>query len=145
MESRHWRLLGDLKDEYPHKELIQYVGLGAKNYAIRFADGTSECKVRGFTLNYQTSKLIDFDTMVEMLREGVGNKTVVTTHPNAIVRGGQVGVGAMYTRPQENHTEWFTTSVEYCRTASARYPWDGGMITFESVYINDGGGGSRTL
>ena len=93
--------LGDLKDEYPHKELIQYVGLGAKNYAIRFADGTSECKVRGFTLNYQTSKLIDFDTMVEMLREGVGNKTVVTTHPNAIVRGGQVGVGAMYTRPQE--------------------------------------------
>ena len=93
--------LGDLKDEYPHKELIQYVGLGAKNYAIRFADGTSECKVRGFTLNYQTSKLIDFDTMVEMLREGVGNKTVMTAHPNAIVRGGQVIVGNMYTRPQE--------------------------------------------
>ena len=39
--------------------------------------------------------------MVEMLQEGVGNKTVVTAHPNAIVRGGQVGAGAMYTRPQE--------------------------------------------
>ena len=39
--------------------------------------------------------------MLEMLREGVGNKTVMTTHANAIVRGGQVGVGAMYTRPQE--------------------------------------------
>ena len=93
--------LGDLKDEYPHQELTQYVGLGAKNYAIRFADGTCECKVRGFTLNYQTSKLIDFNTMLEMLREGVGNKTVTTTHPHAIVREGQVGMGGMYTRPQE--------------------------------------------
>ena len=68
------RLLGeflgeDLKDEYPHKGLTQYVGLGAKNYAIRFTDDTSECKVRGFTLNYQTSKMIDFDTMLEMLQK----------------------------------------------------------------------------
>ena len=93
--------LGDLKDEYPRQELTQYVGLGAKNYAIRFADGTCECKVRGFTLNYQTSKLIDFDTMLEMLREGVGNKTVTTTRPHAIVREGQVGLGGMYTRSQE--------------------------------------------
>ena len=60
---------GDLKDEYPHKELTQYVGLGAKNYAIRFTDCTSECKVRGFILNYQTSKMIDFDTMLEMLQK----------------------------------------------------------------------------
>ena len=93
--------LGDLKDEYPHQELTQYVGLGAKNYAIRFADGACECKVRGFTLNYQTSKLIDFDTMLEMLREGVGNKSVTTTRPHAIVREGQVGLGGMYTRSQE--------------------------------------------
>ena len=37
--------LGDLKDEYPHQELTQYIGLGAMNYAIRFAVGTSACKV----------------------------------------------------------------------------------------------------
>ena len=86
--------LGDLKDEYPHRELTQCVGLGAKSYAIRFADGTCECKVHGFTLNYHTSKLIDFDTIVEMLREGVGNKSVTTTHPHAIVREGQVGLGS---------------------------------------------------
>ena len=49
----------------------------------------------------QTSKLIDFDTMLEMLREGVGNKTVTTTRPHAIVREGQVGLGGMYTRSQE--------------------------------------------
>ena len=93
--------LADLKDEYPHQELTQYVGLGAKNYAIRFADGTCECKVRGFTLNYQTSKLIDFDTMLEMLREGVGNKSVTKTRPHVIVREGQVALGGMYTRSQE--------------------------------------------
>ena len=39
--------------------------------------------------------------MLEMLREGVGNKTVMTTHPHVIVRGGQIGVGGMYTKPQE--------------------------------------------
>ena len=37
--------LRDLKDKYPHQELTQYIGLGVKNYGIRFADGTSECKV----------------------------------------------------------------------------------------------------
>ena len=58
-----------LKDEYPHKGLTQYLGLGAKNDAIRFTDDTSECKVRAFTLNYQTSKMIDFDTMLEMLQK----------------------------------------------------------------------------
>ena len=57
--------------------------------------------MRGFTLNYQTSKLIDFDTMLEMLREGVGNKSVTTTRPHAIVREGQVGLGGMYIRSQE--------------------------------------------
>ena len=31
----------------------------------------------------------------------MGNKTVVTVHPNALVRGGSVGVGTMYIRPQE--------------------------------------------
>ena len=63
-----WRILGG-GFETPHKGLTQYVGLGAKNYAIRFTDDTSECKVRGFTLNYQTSKMIDFDTMLEMLQK----------------------------------------------------------------------------
>ena len=39
--------------------------------------------------------------MLEMLQDGVGNKTVMTTDPHAIVREGQVGLGGMYTRPQE--------------------------------------------
>ena len=39
--------------------------------------------------------------MLEMLREGVGNKSVTTTHPHAIVREGQVGLGGMYTKSQE--------------------------------------------
>ena len=39
--------------------------------------------------------------MLEMLRDGVDNKTVTTTYPHAIVRKGQVGMGGMYTRPQK--------------------------------------------
>ena len=39
--------------------------------------------------------------MEKKIMHGVGNKSVTTTRPHAIVREGQVGLGGMYTRSQE--------------------------------------------
>ena len=50
-------------DEY----ITDFVCLGAKNYAYKTNKGQGVCKIKGFTLNYQTSLLLNFDTMSELL------------------------------------------------------------------------------
>ena len=68
--------LGDLTDELDGHHIVEFVSAGPKNYAYRLENGQCCCKVKGFTLNYTNSALINFDTMrneVEpFLRSGKG-------------------------------------------------------------------------
>ena len=49
------------------KHIVQFISLGPKNYGYRTNTGQETCKVRGFTLNYTNSKLINLDTMEKLL------------------------------------------------------------------------------
>ena len=89
--------LGGLKDEVPDDVITEYVGLGPKNYALKLAAGNAVCKVRGFSLNYRASKLINFDTLKAMASGGDG---CTVREPNAILRK---GLGALYTGPRDKH------------------------------------------
>jgi hypothetical protein len=56
--------LGDLTDEVPYNRIIEFVTGGPKNYAYKIArpykDGnTTIYKVRGITLNYKSSLIIN--------------------------------------------------------------------------------------
>jgi hypothetical protein len=58
--------LGDLQSELKPGECIQeFVSGGPKNYAYRALNvrdvAKTVCKVRGITLNYNASKLVNFD------------------------------------------------------------------------------------
>ena len=89
--------LGGLKDEVPDTTITEFVSPGPKNYALRTADGASMCKVRGFTLNYQTSKLINIDTMLTLVNSHTPTaEGVVVPDPNSIRRNKD---GALYTLP----------------------------------------------
>ena len=74
--------LGDLTDEVPDNRIIEFVTGGPKNYAYKIArpdkDGnTTICKVRGITLNYKNSLIINFDTIKDMvINNGDDVKTV---------------------------------------------------------------------
>jgi len=46
--------LGELKDEINGVPILTFVLGGAKNYAYNLQDGTSLCKIRGYTLNHRT-------------------------------------------------------------------------------------------
>ena len=70
--------LGDLTNELPPNRYIQeFVSGGPKNYAYRLDDGTEVCKVRGFTLNFKNSLMINFEAIKDMVVNGKGGKTVV--------------------------------------------------------------------
>ena len=47
--------------------VILLVCAGPKNYAYRVNNGKQKCKIRGFTLNYKNSQILNFDTMKDMV------------------------------------------------------------------------------
>ena len=62
--------LGDLTDEVPKgKHITRFVSSGPKSYAYLLNDGTEICKVCGFSLNHTAAKLINFETMYNMVAD----------------------------------------------------------------------------
>ena len=71
--------LGQLTDELTCKELSckkqgcsghwieEFVSCGPKNYSFRVNTGEIVCKVRGFSLNYKSSLILNFESMKEAL------------------------------------------------------------------------------
>ena len=71
--------LGQLTDELTCKELgckkpgcsghwiEEFVSCGPKNYSFRVNTGEIVCKVRGFSLNYKSSLILNFESMKEAL------------------------------------------------------------------------------
>lgn len=55
--------LGQFTDELGGDKIVEFVSGGAKNYGYRTRKGKVECKVRGFTLNYETLQTETYETM----------------------------------------------------------------------------------
>ena len=78
--------LGQLTDELTCKELgcknsdcsghwiEEFVSCGPKNYSFRVNTGEIICKVRGFSLNYKSSLILNFESMKESLFAWKGNR-----------------------------------------------------------------------
>ena len=78
--------LGDLTNELkPGNTITTFVGAGPKNYAFRESDGSETCKVRGFTLNYENSRLINYSTVKDLLLNRPEDRIVLPAK-NRIVR-----------------------------------------------------------
>lgn len=60
-------LLGELTDESPEYEIIEFVSCGPKNYAFRKENGETKCVIKGFTLDYNTSDHINMEKLIEIV------------------------------------------------------------------------------
>ena len=60
--------LGEWTDEVPNARIVKFLGMGPKNYGYELVDKDrnrrSTCKVKGLTLDYNTSQVIHFDRML---------------------------------------------------------------------------------
>ena len=86
--------LGQLTNELSCKEIgcrgcdeghwiTEFVSCGPKNYSFKLNSGQIMCKVRGFSLNYRNSQIINFQSMKDTLfawkkGENVDLVTVIT-------------------------------------------------------------------
>ena len=59
------RFLDDFKDELGGDPIVEFVSGGAKNYGYLTRSGKTECKVRGFSLNYAALQKLNYQTMKE--------------------------------------------------------------------------------
>ena len=57
--------LGEFTDEVDGDVIVEFCSGGAKNYGYITKKGKTECKVRGFSLNYQTKQVLNYQTMKE--------------------------------------------------------------------------------
>ena len=63
--------LGDLTNEITPKHgqrayITQFLCGGPKNYAYKVSNGKTHCKIRGFTLNYTNSLVLNFDSLKDV-------------------------------------------------------------------------------
>ena len=75
--------LGDLTNELDDDDwIVEFTAAAPKCYTFRTYKGHVVTKVRGFTLNYQASQQLNFDSVQSMVTDGIS----VTTNSNMITR-----------------------------------------------------------
>ena len=62
--------LGELTNELDDNDwIVTSVSGGPKNYAYKMLQGKTFCKVRGMMLNFRASEKVNFETMVDLVKE----------------------------------------------------------------------------
>ena len=78
--------LGDLTDELDQGDFIQtFVSAGPKNYTYKTNQGKTVCKVRGITLHHNALKVVNHDTLKELV-QSKEEKEVLVRESHKIVR-----------------------------------------------------------
>ena len=90
--------LGQFTDELDWQYITEFVGGGCKQYANRCSDAKEICKIRGFTLNYCNSRVINFDSVLQLVLEHK-NEEFRTTNPSKICR--EKGTFKVYSKPED--------------------------------------------
>jgi len=99
--------LGQMTSELKPNEIIsEVVCAGPKNYAYRTinsstGESSTICKVRGFTLNYSASQLVNFGKMKDMIVSMDDTQTVTVRTSNKIKRKRGTGGVNIISQPEE--------------------------------------------
>jgi hypothetical protein len=99
--------LGDITDELkPGEYISEFVSASPKNYAYKICERGSVkiqtvCKVRRITLNYNASRLVNFDVIKNMILN-CGPDDTVTVHTDKKIKRKKRGAGvAIVTEPED--------------------------------------------
>ncbi|KAK3722553.1 hypothetical protein QZH41_002153, partial [Actinostola sp. cb2023] len=75
--EREKPVLGQLASEIEEGDhIVEFVCAGPKAYAYRTQRGTVECKVKGFHMNFTTSKRVHLEAMLELVQDEDEEKEV---------------------------------------------------------------------
>lgn len=90
--------LGELTSELPDETFIKkFISGGPKNYSFVLTKPCPKtgqdtfCKVKGISLNYRTSKIVNSTTMEQFVRSPSVNNVVSVPEPSKIIRDPKTG------------------------------------------------------
>ena len=73
--------LGQLTNELATDDhIVEFVSGGPKNYAFRTFKGNEVCRIRGFSLHYTNSQILNFRSMLDIVTTDQ-SKTLTVTNP----------------------------------------------------------------
>ena len=98
-------LTNDLKAEV---HIVEFVSGGPKN--MHTNNGKETCKVRGFSLHFTNSNLINFGSVKEIVTNTADCKTIEVTNPSIIRRDQRKR--KLFNREESKHIKWFTQNVK---------------------------------
>ncbi|GFQ65366.1 uncharacterized protein TNCT_191601 [Trichonephila clavata] len=78
--------LGEFTDELNGGTITSFVTGGPKNYAYKLSDGSEVCKIRGFTLNFQNSLVLNYNSVKELVKSMDETRFMTVTNPRKITR-----------------------------------------------------------
>lgn len=80
--------LGELTSEISPEEghIVEFVSGGPKNYAYKTLNGGETCKVKGFSLNFTNSNIVNFSAIREMVKSQDSKAVKSLTNPSKICR-----------------------------------------------------------
>ncbi|GFR34105.1 uncharacterized protein TNCT_314611 [Trichonephila clavata] len=65
---------------------IEKLNERTKNYAYKLSDGSEVCKIRGFTLNFQNSLVLNYNSVKELVKSVDETRFMTVTNPRKITR-----------------------------------------------------------
>ena len=87
-------LLGDLTDELGSKSITHFVSTGPESYCFKYDKDKEKSAVKGFTLNYKNSSILNHDGLLKIVNEKVNEVTITNEHK--IARSNQEIVNKYY-------------------------------------------------
>jgi len=65
-------MLGDWTDELDGAKIKSFVSGGPKNYGYKLDNGQAKVKIKGFSLNYENSQVLNLNSMLAIIQSGLG-------------------------------------------------------------------------
>ena len=77
-------MLGDMTDELEGKKMTSFVSTGPKSYSFKYGDNKEKSAIKGFTLDYKNSSILNHDSMRKIVKKKIRELTIV--NENKIAR-----------------------------------------------------------
>ena len=70
-------MLGEMTDEPSGKGITNFVSTGPKSYSFKYGNNEEKSAIKGFTLNYENSGILNHDSMSKIVKKQIRDRTIV--------------------------------------------------------------------
>ena len=70
-------MLGEMTDELSGKGIINFISMDPKSYSFKYGNNEEKSAIKGFTLNYENSSILNHDSMSKIVKKQIRERMIV--------------------------------------------------------------------